>query len=265
MHRALRETVLGTTRVHVRTSDMITSDIRHSQAMEHPASLHHILNHPILYLKSSLMFGLVHFETFLLTGILLNLTPGNDTIFILSKSIAQGKKAGVVSALGIGTGCLVHTILAAFGLSLIIAKSLWLFHIIQYAGAAYLLYMGYQLFTTNKDLVTGTGMNQKTSSYGRIYRDAIITNVLNPKVALFFIAFLPQFIDPAARNTLAPFLVLGFTFVTTGTIWCTLVALFAAALFGKLKSKPSVTIWLNKVCGLALIALGVKLAFTSRN
>lgn len=88
------------------------------------------------------MTGIIHFETFLLTGILLNLTPGNDTIFILTKSIGQGRKAGIVSALGIGTGNIVHTVLAAFGLSLIIAKSIFLFNTIKFIGAGYLIYLG---------------------------------------------------------------------------------------------------------------------------
>ena len=92
------------------------------------------------------MTGIIHFETFLLTGILLNITPGNDTVFILSKSIGQGKKAGIVSALGIGTGSLIHTVLAALGLSLIIAKSMLLFNLIKYAGAAYIIYIGLKIY-----------------------------------------------------------------------------------------------------------------------
>ena len=98
------------------------------------------------------MTGIIHFETFLLTGILLNLTPGNDTFFILTKSLGQGKKAGIISALGIGTGSIVHTILAAFGLSVIIAKSILVFNIIKYAGAAYLLYIGYKMLTDKREL-----------------------------------------------------------------------------------------------------------------
>ena len=89
-----------------------------------------------------IMTGILHFETFLLTGMLLNITPGNDTIFILSRSIAQGRKAGIVSALGIGTGSIIHTLLAAFGLSLIIAESILIFNIIKYAGVAYIIYVG---------------------------------------------------------------------------------------------------------------------------
>lgn len=210
------------------------------------------------------MTGIIHFETFLLTGILLNLTPGNDTVFILSKSIAQGRKAGVVSALGIGTGSIVHTIFAAFGLSLIIAKSILLFNIIKYAGAAYLLYIGYKMLTEKSQLKTDDPLQQNSADYWKIYRDGILTNVLNPKVALFFIAFLPQFIDPNIKNTVLPFLVLGTTFITTGTIWCLILAAFASAIFNKLKTNKKVSAYINKICGLAMVGLGIKVALTDR-
>lgn len=152
------------------------------------------------------MTGIINFETFLLTGILLNLTPGNDTIFILTKSIGQGKKAGIVSALGIGTGSLIHTTLAAFGLSIIIAKSLLLFNIIKYAGAVYLLYLGYKMLTDKSQLNTNLSATNERTDYLNIYKAGIITNVLNPKVALFFIAFLPQFISTSSANTVIPFI-----------------------------------------------------------
>lgn len=155
------------------------------------------------------MTGIIHFETFILAGILLNLTPGNDTVFILAKSIGQGKKAGIISALGIGTGSIFHTVLAAFGLSIIIAKSILLFNIIKFAGAAYLLYIGYKMLTDNSQLKTDGVISSSSVDYWKIYRDGIFTNVLNPKVALFFIAFLPQFIDPTFQNTILPFLTLG--------------------------------------------------------
>ena len=210
------------------------------------------------------MTGIIHFETFLLTGILLNITPGNDTIFILSKSIGQGKKAGIVSALGIGTGSFIHTILAALGLSLIIAKSILLFNIIKYAGAAYIIYIGIKMFLDKNQLNTDISNKNEAVNYRKIYRDAIITNVLNPKVALFFIAFLPQFIDPTFKNTVWPFLVLGITFITTGTIWCLILAIFAAAIFSKLKQRKTVSDYIHKICGIALIALGIKVAFFNR-
>jgi RhtB (resistance to homoserine/threonine) family protein len=210
------------------------------------------------------MTGIVHFETFLLAGILLNLTPGNDTIFILTKSIAQGKKAGIISTLGIATGSVGHTFLAAFGLSIIIAKSILLFNIIKYLGAVYLLYMGYKMLTTRTQLNTDRIIVTESIDYLKIYRDGFFTNILNPKVALFFIAFLPQFIDPTFRNTVFPFLLLGSTFITTGTIWCLILAIFASVIFTKLKNNKRVSTYINKICGLTLIGLGIKIALIDK-
>lgn len=210
------------------------------------------------------MTGIIHFETFLIAGILLNLTPGNDTIFILSRSIAQGKKAGVMSVLGIATGSLVHTTLAALGLSVIIAKSIVVFNIIKYAGAAYLVYIGYKMLTDRSQLNTEAATGVDKANLKRIYRDAVITNVLNPKVALFFIAFLPQFIDPAFKNTILPFMLLGISFTITGAIWCLILAAFASIIAEKLKSNKKLSDYINKTCGVVLIALGIKVAFTGR-
>lgn len=211
------------------------------------------------------MTGIIHYETFILTGILLNITPGNDTIFILSRSMAQGKKAGFMSVLGIATGSLIHTTLAAFGLSMIIAKSILVFSIIKYAGAAYLLYIGYQMLTDKTSLTTNTSFSEKTIHLKKIYRDGVITNVLNPKVALFFISFLPQFIDSNVSNTVLPFLKLGITFTLTGTIWCLILANFASFLFSKLKHNKAVSNYINKTCGAVLIALGIKVALSAKN
>ncbi|MBC7914740.1 MAG: LysE family translocator [Pyrinomonadaceae bacterium] len=210
------------------------------------------------------MTGIIHFETFLLAGILLNLTPGNDTIFILTKSIAQGKKAGIISALGIATGSVIHTLFAALGLSIIIGKSILLYTLIKYAGAAYMLYLGYQMFIQNTQLDIPKINKISAGNYSKIYRDAIITNILNPKVALFFIAFLPQFIDSSAKNTVFPFIALGATFIVTGTIWCLILAQFSSAIFTKLKHNKTTADWLSKICGLTLISLGIKLALTDR-
>jgi RhtB (resistance to homoserine/threonine) family protein len=210
------------------------------------------------------MNGIIHFETFLITGILLNLTPGNDTIFILSKSIGQGKKAGIISSLGIATGSIVHTLLAAFGLSLIIAKSILLFNLIKYAGAIYLFYIGYKMLTNKTELNTNEITKGELINYWAIYRDGIFTNILNPKVALFFIAFLPQFIDPNIKETILPFLALGTAFITTGTIWCLTLAIFASSIFSKLKDNKKISTYINKICGIALIGLGIKVALTNR-
>lgn len=210
------------------------------------------------------MTGITHFETFLIAGVLLNLTPGNDTIFILAKSIGQGKKAGIISALGIGTGAIFHTLLAAFGLSIVISKSILLFNIIKFAGAAYLLYIGFKMLIDKSQLKTDGIVVDNAVNYWKIYKEAIVTNILNPKVALFFIAFLPQFIEPTVSNTVLPFLILGLTFITTGTIWCLVLAIFASAIFSKLRTNKKAAFYLTKVCGLAMIGLGIKVAFTER-
>ena len=210
------------------------------------------------------MYGIIHFETFLVAGILLNLTPGNDTLFILTKSIAQGKKAGILSVLGIATGSLVHTTLAALGLSLIIARSIIAFTVVKYLGAAYLLYVGIKMII-DRSTFAGNGIKtQRKQRSFTVYRDAVLTNVLNPKVAMFFIAFLPQFIDPGYHNSITPFLLLGITFTITGTIWCLVLATFSSYLFTRLRNSQRFSSWLNKICGALLIALGIKIALTSR-
>lgn len=210
------------------------------------------------------MPGIINFETFLIAGILLNLTPGNDTVFILSRSIAQGKQAGIMSVLGIATGSIIHTSLAAFGLSVIIAKSIVAFNIIKYAGAAYLVYIGYKMLMDRSQLHTDAIAMEKKVNLKKVYLDGVITNVLNPKVALFFISFLLQFIDTGSKNTVFPFLLLGITFTITGTIWCLVLTGFASAISLKLKNNRKLSWYINKACGTVLIGLGIKVALTGK-
>jgi len=210
------------------------------------------------------MTGIIDFETFLVAGILLNLTPGNDTIFILSRSIAQGRQAGIMSVLGIATGSLIHTTFAAFGLSIIIAESIVAFNTLKYAGAAYLVYIGFKMLTDRTDLNIEINNKEKGVNLRKVYQDAVITNLLNPKVALFFIAFLPQFIDPAFKNTVLPFILLGISFTITGTVWCLALVNFASLISFRLKQNSNLKLYINKICGALLIGLGIKVAFNSR-
>jgi len=207
------------------------------------------------------MSGITHFSTFLIAGILLNLTPGNDTMYILSQSIARGRTAGIFSALGIGTGIIIHTVFAALGLSLVIARSIVLFAAIKYVGAAYLVYLGIRMFLNKSGPRTNDGASVRSADHLKTYRDAVLTNLFNPKVALFFIAFLPQFIDPHQERTVVPFLVLGCTFVCTGTVWSLVLATFSASLSRRLRSNTKITSLLNKLCGTVLLGLGAKIAF----
>lgn len=211
------------------------------------------------------MFGITNFETFLIAAILLNITPGADTIYILSRSISQGKKAGILSAFGISTGSLVHCIIAAFGLSVIIAQSANAFITIKYLGAAYLIFLGVKaLLTKSRNEFELEQVHIKKVSNRKVYISGILTNMLNPKVALFFLAFLPQFIDPNYATNSLPFIILGLAFIMTGTIWCLLLALFSAKVSDSIRNNYSIKRWLNRTTGVIFIALGIKLALSEK-
>jgi threonine/homoserine/homoserine lactone efflux protein len=164
------------------------------------------------------MFGIENFGLFLTAGILLNLTPGQDTAYILGRSIAQGRRAGIASALGISVGGLCHTLAAALGLSTFLATSAWAFTSVKMIGAAYLVFLGLRaLFKRASPLQLPA---QLASLNTMVVFQGVITSVLNPKVALFFLAFLPQFVSPDTLSLVPAFLLLGCTFVATGTLWC---------------------------------------------
>jgi threonine/homoserine/homoserine lactone efflux protein len=197
------------------------------------------------------MFGISNFTAFLIAGILLNITPGSDTMYILGRSIAQGKKAGIVSVLGISTGALIHTVFAGFGLSVIIAQSPFAFN---------LCYLGIKMLLDTAKNDFNIQQIEEQLDLKKIYYSGILTNVLNPKVALFFLAFLPQFVNNQYINNPIPFLILGLTFVFTGTIWCLILALFSSLLANKIKKNYSIKKWIDTITGSVFIAIGLKLA-----
>lgn len=206
------------------------------------------------------MFGITNFSAFLIAGILLNLTPGSDTMYILGRSIAQGQKAGIVSVLGISTGALIHTIFAGFGLSVVIAQSPFAFNLVKYLGAIYLCYLGIKMIANTAKNDFNIQQIEEQLNLKKIYYSGVLTNVLNPKVALFFLAFLPQFVDNQHINSPIPFLFLGLTFVFTGTIWCLILALFSSLLADKIKSNYGIKKWIDRLTGSLFIAIGLKLA-----
>jgi threonine/homoserine/homoserine lactone efflux protein len=208
------------------------------------------------------MFGIINLPTFILAGILLNLTPGADTMYIVGRSIAQGKKAGIYSALGISTGILFHTTFAAFGLSLIVARSAMAFNIIKYAGAMYLVYLGIKMIITKAPVKFDA--EKKDINSRKLYASGILTNVLNPKVALYFLVFLPQFVKTSAAHNPLPFIILGIIFVIPGTAWCIIIALSAARVSGRINQNNKIAMWLNRVTGGVFITLGLRLAWMSR-
>ena len=205
------------------------------------------------------MFGVHDFGLFLASGILLNLTPGPDTVYILGRSVAQGREAGVASALGISVGSIFHTCAAALGLSAILATSALAFGTIKLLGGAYLIFLGIKMILDRrKQLRLPSNFRRRTTMAA--FRQGILTNILNPKVALFFLAFLPQFIDPGSNTKVVAFLLLGFTFVTTGTIWCLILAWFAAVFSERLRQNETISQWLNRTAGALFIFLGARLA-----
>lgn len=207
------------------------------------------------------MLGIHDFGIFLATGILLNLTPGPDTFYILGRSLAQGRSAGIASAFGISAGSLIHTSAAALGLSALIAASASAFMVVKLAGAAYLIYLGVRMCWT-PSAKAAIPAEFSSSGFLAIFRQGLLTNVLNPKVALFFLAFMPQFIAADSPNQFLAFLVLGLCFVLTGTLWCLCLAWFASWLGGRLRGSPRFSEILNRTAGALFIALGIRLATT---
>lgn len=207
------------------------------------------------------MFGIHDFGLFLFTGILLNLTPGPDTAYIVGRSIAQGREAGIASALGITVGSIFHTCAAALGLSAILATSAWAFGIVKVVGGAYLVFLGIRMLLERQtQLILPAEFRRSTTLAA--FRQGILTNILNPKVALFFLAFLPQFIDPASNAKVAAFITLGLTFVITGTTWCLILAFCAATFSARLRGNQTITQWLNRTVGALFVFLGIRLAAT---
>ena len=203
------------------------------------------------------MAGIHDLWAFLAASVLLWLTPGPDTMYILARSIAQGRRAGVLSALGIGSGLLIHTLLAAFGLSAILAASAWAFAAVKTAGAVYLIYLGVQALRKKAGTLAAPDLGPMGD--WRVYRQGVVTNTLNPKVAIFFLAFLPQFVDPAAGRGPVPFLVLGAIFVVGGTLWCVGQAVCAASATRTIRRNPALLGWLERLSGCVYIALGLNL------
>ena len=208
--------------------------------------------------------GIIKYWPFLFAAVLLNLTPGTDTMYILGRSMAHGTRAGVLSALGISTGSLVHTLAAASGLSLLLATSATAFSLVKFCGAFYLIYLGVRAFSPVKGSRPKGEQIERLINYRQVYVSGIVTNVLNPKVALFFLAFLPQFIDPAYPYTMLSFILLGSTFIITGTCWCLLLAVYSAKFSSLLQERSQATNLMGKLTGLLFIGLGVKLAFMER-
>ncbi len=199
---------------------------------------------------------------FIAASLLLIVTPGQDMLLVMSRSLAQGAAAGVATAAGVSVGLVGHTLLATLGLGAVLRASEWLFVVLKLVGAAYLVYLGVTLLRTRRTELPGSSTSNR--SLGRLFIDGAFSNVSNPKIAIFYFAFLPQFVSPGAQHpTLSVFalglLFAGLTFLVKGP-----VGLCAGMLSGQLQSRPNVLKWIYRSSGALLISLGVKLAFERR-
>ncbi|MCF7804185.1 MAG: LysE family translocator [Candidatus Marinimicrobia bacterium] len=212
------------------------------------------------------MIEIHHFFVFLSAGLLLNITPGPDMTYVATRSSTQGKMAGLVSSLGVGTGALFHISAAAVGVSAIIFYSSIGFQVVKWAGALYLIYLGLQaiLDSRRNNDPAGSPAFSGPDNLLAIYRKGILVNLLNPKVALFFMAFLPQFVDPGAQYFPFNIILLGLIFTACGTVVNIIVAYF----FGALGEWISGSSWFHIVkswfSGLVYFLLGLGLAVTKK-
>ncbi|MEH6403193.1 MAG: LysE family translocator [Sneathiella sp.] len=191
---------------------------------------------------------------FLSTAFLLTIAPGPDIIYVAMRGMAQGWRAGLTAALGLATGIFVHISLAAFGLSAVLASSPLLFALIKYVGAAYIIYIGWQIARSGPVSVQSDGQQP---ALGNIFRQTILMNILNPKVALFFLAFLPQFVDTTSVHATTQFIFFGILFQLNALVVMGSVGLFAGIITKKLSSSDSQSPWVTRLAGSAVMVLGM--------
>jgi threonine/homoserine/homoserine lactone efflux protein len=211
------------------------------------------------------MFGTHDLALFILSGLLLNIAPGPDSLYIVGRSASQGWRAGTTAALGIGAGTLVHILAAAFGLSALLATSAAAFTVVKLLGAAYLLYVGVSLLMSREKAQSGQMQSMTPTPLGQIFLQGFLTNVLNPKVALFFLAFMPQFIDAAAPHKALAFIFLGVIFDFNGMLWCNFLAWSAATAGARLKGNVKLANFFNRATGCLFVGLSIKLVLSKQH
>ncbi|MBS9477875.1 LysE family translocator [Ancylobacter radicis] len=199
---------------------------------------------------------------FVPAALALNLTPGNDMLFCLGQGMKSGPRAGVAASFGIATGVLLHTLAAGIGLAAVLATHPAAFEAIRWAGVVYLIYLAVQAFRAPSPLLTSPGLAR--GSAAKAWRDAVVVSLLNPKVAVFVLAFLPQFVDPARGSTFVQFLILGAILNTGGTIINIAVGAFAGRLGGWIGTRAHIARALQMATGGIFLALAARIALERR-
>jgi threonine/homoserine/homoserine lactone efflux protein len=208
------------------------------------------------------MFGINDLWLFIVSGLLLNMTPGVDILYIIDRSTQQGVRYGIAAALGVSAGCVVHICIAVLGLSAILATSEVAFSIVKYLGAAYLVYLGFSLLLSNVKTNRVEQDVSRSNGFFGVLLKAVLINILNPKVALFFIAFFPQFVDVSYDNSILAFLILGTIFIFNATLWSVFVAWSASSVAKKLSVNSTLGKVLKSLMAIIFIGFGVRLALS---
>lgn len=210
------------------------------------------------------MWDLSFWLLFFGAALALNLSPGPDLLFVLSRTLTSGRRVGLASACGVCSGALVHVAAAALGLSAILATSALAFTLVKYAGAAYLLYLGFQaLRSSAAGLVLDINSTPRTGAW-QAFRQGVLVDILNPKAAIFFMAFLPQFVRPGQGAVATQLLFLGVLVVLVAIVIEGSLVLLAARASSALRGNPRLGRWLDRVLGSVLIGLGVRLGLAER-
>lgn len=211
------------------------------------------------------MLGIENLWLFVVSGLLLNMIPGPDSLLIAGRAATQGFKAGSAAALGIGTGTMIHIVAAALGLSAVLASSATAFTVIKILGGAYLIYMAISMLRSSRPDGNTELMRKPKASLKRIYYQGFITNLFNPKIAVFFLAFMPQFISASSENKALAFIVLGLIFNVNGMLWCHLIAWMSASLSRRLSVGIATKKWLSRFTASLFGVFGIRLLLTSQS
>lgn len=206
------------------------------------------------------MFDAASLALFITATLALLLAPGPAVLYIVARSLEQGRMAGIISTLGIALGSLVHVIFAAFGLSALLMKSVLAFSIVKYLGAAYLIYLGIRTLSKKAEATSVNSL--KTMSYTAMFSQGILVNVLNPKTALFFLAFLPQFVHPESGSATLQIFILGMIFVGMAILSDSMYAFIAGSARQLLSANIRVAKLQKYLAGSIYIALGISTVFT---
>jgi threonine/homoserine/homoserine lactone efflux protein len=211
------------------------------------------------------MLGIHDFWLFVISGLVLSLAPGPDLAYVIARSAQFGWRVGAVATFGISTGCLVHVFGCAIGLSALLAASATAFMLVKWAGAAYLCFIGIRMVLSREGASAGGSPDEaRAMSLSKVFWQGALTDALNPKVALFFLAFLPQFVSAEAPHQALAFLVLGTIFIANGTLVCLGYAAVAATAASRLRASGRVKNWINRALGGTFVYLGARMAMFSR-